>query len=46
MFLELSICVQEYNTVLHKASGAGHTAVITLLLDHGIDIHEVAEVRT
>ena len=45
-FKELSIFVQEYNTVLHKASGAGHTAVITLLLDHGLDIHTVAEVCT
>ena len=31
-------------TALHKASGAGQTAVITLLLDHGADVHAVTEV--
>ena len=28
---------------LHKASGAGQTAVVTLLLDHGADVHAVNE---
>ena len=31
-------------TALHMASGAGQTAVVTLLLDHGADVHAVAEV--
>ena len=31
-------------TVLHRASGAGQTALITLLLDHGADVHALGEV--
>ena len=31
-------------TALHVASGAGQSAVVTSLLDHGADIHAVAEV--
>ena len=31
-------------TALHKASGAGQTAVITVLLDHGADVHSVTGV--
>ena len=30
---------------LHVASEAGQTAVVTLLLDHGADVHSVDEVR-
>ena len=36
--------IQDGETALHKASGGGHTAVITLLLDHGADVHVVTEV--
>ena len=32
-------------TALHKASSAGQTAVVTLLLDHGADIHAATEVH-
>ena len=28
-------------TALHVASGAGQTEVVTLLLDHGADVHAV-----
>ena len=28
-------------TALHDASDAGQTAVVTLLLDHGADLHTV-----
>ena len=28
-------------TALHKASGAGQTAVVTILLDHGAHVHAV-----
>ena len=28
-------------TALQRASGAGQTAVVTLLLDHGADVHVV-----
>lgn len=28
-------------TALHRASGANQTAVVTLLLDHGADVHAV-----
>ena len=37
--------IQWGETALHKASGAGQTAVITLLLDHGADVHAVDEVH-
>ena len=36
--------VQDGKTVLHWASGAGQTALVTLLLDHGADVHAVDEV--
>ena len=36
--------IQDGFTALHTASGAGQTAVVTLLLDHGADVHEVTEV--
>ena len=36
-FLYVSIKYGE--TALHVASGAGQSAVITLLLDHGADVH-------
>ena len=32
-------------TALHKASAAGQTAVVTLLLDHGADVHAATEVH-
>ena len=32
-------------TALHEASQAGQTAVVTLLLDHGADVHAVDKVR-
>ena len=31
-------------TALHVASGAGQSAVVTSLLDHGTDVHAVNEV--
>ena len=37
--------VQNGVTVLHWASGAGPTALVTLLLDHGADVHAVDEVQ-
>ena len=36
--------IQDGETALHKASGSGQTAVVTLLLDHGADVHAVTEV--
>ena len=36
--------IQYGGTALHKASGADQTAVVTLLLDHGADVHAVDEV--
>ena len=36
--------VQNGETPLHRASGAGQTALVTLLLDHGADVHAVGEV--
>ena len=35
---------QDGETVLHKASITGQTAVVTLLLDHGADVHAGTEV--
>ena len=32
-------------TALHKASSAGQTAVVTLLLDYGADVHATTEVH-
>ena len=40
-FLYVSIKYAE--TALHVASGAGQSAVVTLLLDHRADIHAVTE---
>ena len=39
------ISIQNGGTALHKASGAGQTAVVTLLLGHGADVHAVTEVH-
>ena len=36
--------VQDGETLLHKASRAGQTAGVTLLLDYGTDIHATAKV--
>ena len=36
--------IQDGETALHHASGAGLTAVVTLLLDHGADVHAVTRV--
>ena len=41
-FLYVSIKYGE--TALHVASGAGQSAVVTSLLDHGADVHAVTEV--
>ena len=41
-FLYVSIKYGE--TALHVASGAGQSAVVTLLLDHGADVHAGTEV--
>ena len=41
-FLYISIKYGE--TALHVASGAGQSAVVTSLLDHGADVHAVTEV--
>ena len=30
---------QDGDTLLHRASGRGQTAVVSLLLDHGADVH-------
>ena len=36
---------QDEESPLHMASPAGQTAVITLLLDHGAEIHAENEVK-
>ena len=36
--------IQHGETALHKASGAGQTAVVTSLLDRGADVHAVTVV--
>ena len=38
------LSIQNGETALHRASSAGETAVVTLLLDHGADLHAVTEV--
>ena len=38
------LSIQDGETALHLASGAGQTAVVTLILDHGADLHAVTEV--
>ena len=51
-YLYQQICMYQNNTCsiqlsespLHMASGEGQTAVVTLLLDHGADVHAVTEV--
>ena len=35
------LSIQWSRTALHEASGAGHAAVVTLLLDRGADVHAV-----
>ena len=35
---------QDGETALYKASCAGQTAVVTVLLDHGADVHAVSRV--
>ena len=39
----MSFFIQDGKNALHMASIAGHTKIISLLLDHGADIHEVDE---
>ena len=36
--------IQYGMTALHMASNTGRTAIVTLLLDHGADVHVVTEV--
>ena len=38
------LSVQYGETALHKVSGAGQTAVVTLLLYHGADVHALTKV--
>ena len=40
----LYVSIKHGETALHVASGAGQSAVITSLLDHGADVHAVTEV--
>ena len=35
------LSIQYGETALHKASGAGQTALVSLLLDHGADVRAV-----
>ena len=35
----VSVCIQNDSTPLHEASGAGHAAIVQLLLIHGADLH-------
>ena len=48
MYQNNDICyilsIQDGETALHKASGAGQTAVVKLLLDRGADVHAVTKV--
>ena len=36
--------LQDHETALHQASNAGHTAVVSFLLDHGGEVHAVDKV--
>ena len=42
----LYVSIKYGKTALHVASGAGQSAVITLLLDHGADVHTVTDCST
>ena len=39
MFYVAVLCLQYDRNSLHVASGAGHVAVVTWLVEHGADVH-------
>ena len=43
-YAHVHVSIKYGETALHVASGAGQSAVVTSLLDHGADVHAVTEV--